>query len=88
MADYSALITAFDANCAYDLNQSAAECSAFIQACRKLLTMPEQSDRDGERVRLNHDSIRQQLDAAIQWYNQNVGAGAGVTHLSIEEFRT
>lgn len=88
MADYDDLVDAYETNCTYDLNGSLAECKLFIAAVRKLLLFPEQSERDGERMRYSTERLKEELAKAEQWYAANKPSPAvGAVLASFERFR-
>lgn len=86
------LKAAYDANASYDLNQSAAEASAFIVACRKLqLLLPKRVSKggrgQGEEVELDPATLRAQIVDAQTFLSQYRQATAPRRCFSIEHFR-
>jgi len=62
----------YDDNADYDVEGSTAKAKLFIEACRMLLRrMMEEVRKGGSSVRDAYQKIENQLDMAIEWWQEN-----------------
>jgi hypothetical protein len=91
-----AALDAYLANSMYDVNNSATQCAAFIEACRALLVlMPKQSKsgRMGSEQTTNPEIVAARLETAEAWYARNrtaqpSGGEGGTRFTDFSDFRT